>query len=142
MPKGSGSRRWRRASQAGRHFVFRTCVDRLAGDGNHIIQDEMREVDCKGLHRIEVRDNKGNSREAVLELRYRCICILPSREKEKLYPPLTLTVIHANERHAPQDCEAIEWKLITDVPVHSCAEAKEKIKWYALRRKIEVFHRS
>jgi hypothetical protein len=129
------------ASQVGTHFVFRTCVDRCAGNGDHTVEDEMREVDCKGLHHIEVHDKKGNSREAVLALRYRRIRVLPSRAKEKLYPPLTLTVIHANERDAPEGCEAIEWKLITDMPVRSRAEAIEKINWYALRWKIEVFHK-
>ncbi len=129
------------ASQAGTHFVLRTCVDRCAGDGDHTVQDEMQEVDCKGLHHIEVRDKKGNTREAVLELRYRRIRVLPSRSKQKLYPALTLTVIHANERDAPKGCEAIEWKLITDMPVRSRTEAIEKIDWYALRWKIEVFHK-
>jgi hypothetical protein len=47
------------ASEIGTHFVLRTCVDRLAGDGEHTIEDEMRDVDCKGVHRIEVRDQKG-----------------------------------------------------------------------------------
>jgi Transposase DNA-binding len=129
------------ASQAGTHFVFRTCVDRCAGDGDHTVRDEMQEVDCKGLHHIEVRDKKGNSREAVLELRYRRIRVLPLLAKQKLYPPLNLTVIHANERDAPKGCEPIEWKLITDIPVRSHAEAIEKIEWYALRWKIDVFHK-
>jgi len=123
------------------HFVLRTCVDRLAGDGDHTIDDEMEEVNCKGLHRIEVRDKKGNTREAVLELKYRRIRILPPIGKQKRYPPLTLTVIHAQERDAPKGCEAIDWKLITDLPVRSRVEAIEKLDWYALRWKIEVFHK-
>src|SRR5258707_9503190 len=32
------------AHDAGTHFLLRTCVDRLAGDGDHTIADEMREV--------------------------------------------------------------------------------------------------
>jgi hypothetical protein len=51
------------------HFVFRTCVDRLAGDGEHTIEDGMQEVECKGRHRIEVRVKKDDAREAVLELK-------------------------------------------------------------------------
>jgi hypothetical protein len=31
------------------HFLIRTCVDRLAGDGDHTIATEMAEVACKGL---------------------------------------------------------------------------------------------
>jgi hypothetical protein len=129
------------AREIGTHFVFRTCVDRLAGDGTHTIEDEMQEVDCKGLHHIEVRDKKGNTREAVLELKYRRIRILPPIGKQKRYPPLTLTVLHAQERDAPKGCEAIDWKLITDLPVRSRVEAIEKLDWYALRWKIEVFHK-
>src|SRR3546814_12748073 len=35
------------AREAGTHFVIRTCVDRLAGEGDHTIADEMEEVDRK-----------------------------------------------------------------------------------------------
>jgi hypothetical protein len=36
------------AREAGTHFLIRTCVDRLAGDGDHTIADEMDEVAVKG----------------------------------------------------------------------------------------------
>jgi hypothetical protein len=39
------------AHDAGTHFLLRTCVDRLAGDGDHTVADEMREVRIQGLHR-------------------------------------------------------------------------------------------
>jgi len=123
------------------HFVFRTCVDRLAGDGEHTVSDEMQEVDCKGLHWIEVRDKKGDTREAVLELKYRRIRVLPPIGKQKRYPPLELTVIHAKERDAPAGVEPIDWKLITDLPVRTRVEAIEKLNWYAMRWKIETFHK-
>lgn len=122
------------------HFIVRACVDRMAGDGHHTIADEMEEVRVKGLHRIEIRDKKGNIREAVLELKYRRIRVLPPWGKYKRYSPLTLTVIHAQERDAPDGCEGVDWKLITDLPVRSNKEAIEKLDWYALRWKIEVFH--
>lgn len=129
------------AQEAGTHFVIRTCVDRLAGDGNHTIADEMDGVAVKGRHRIDVRDNNGNSDEAVLEIRYRKIRVLPPIGKQKRYPALTLTVIHAEERVAPKNRKKVEWKLITDLPVGSRADAIEKLEWYALRWKIEVFHK-
>jgi hypothetical protein len=49
----------------------------LAGDGDHTIADEMDEVAVKGLHRIEVRDSNGDPGQAVLEIRYRKIRVLP-----------------------------------------------------------------
>ena len=129
------------AQEVGTHFLIRTCVDRLAGDGDHTIADEMDAIAVKGLHRIAVRDSNGDPDEAVLEIRYRKLRVLPPIGKQKRYPALTLTVIHAEERGAPKNRKKIEWKLITDLPVNSRKEAIEKLEWYALRWKIEVFHK-
>jgi hypothetical protein len=129
------------ARELGTHFVVRACVDRLAGDGEHTIADEMDEAPIKGLHNIELRDKRGNIREAVLELKCKRIKVLPPIGKHKRYSPLILTVIHAQERDTPEGSEAIDWKLITDLPVRSRAEAIEKLDWYALRWKIEEFHK-
>lgn len=129
------------ARNIGTHFLVRTCVDRLAGDGRHTITDEMSEVPVKDVHRIEVRDAKGDRSEAVLEIRYRQIQVLPPVGKQQRYPAMTLHVIYAHERGTPTGRERIEWKLITDLPVTSRAEAIEKLTWYAARWKIETFHK-
>ena len=51
-------------------FLVRTCVDRLAGDGDHTIADEMAEVRVRGLHRVGVprcqsRNLLGSARDQV-----------------------------------------------------------------------------
>jgi hypothetical protein len=129
------------AQEMGTHFLIRTCVDRLAGDGGHTIAVEMKEVKLAGLHRIEIRNARGEPDEATLEIKYRKITVLPPVGKQKRYPPLILTVIHAEERGSPRNREKIKWKLITDVAVRSRRDAIEKLQWYALRWKIEVFHK-
>ena len=129
------------ARELGTHFVVRSCVDRLAGDGGHTIAGEMAEVRVQGLHAVEVRDGKGRVGTATLELRYRRIRVLPPIGKQKRYPALELTVVHARERDPPADRPGIDWRLITDLPVTGRAEAVEKLRWYALRWKIEVFHK-
>lgn len=129
------------AQDVGTHFLVRTCVDRLAGDGGHTIAQEMDEVKLKGLHRVRTSDSKGNVVDAVLEIRYRRIKVLPPIGKQSRYPALSLTVIHARERDAPVNRKPIEWKLITDLPVASRREAIEKLDWYAMRWKIETFHK-
>lgn len=129
------------AHEARTHFLVRTCVDRLAGDGTHTVADEMAEVAVKGLHRVEVGDGKGGISQAILEIRYRRIHVLPPIGKQKRYPALSLTVIHAQERGAPKSRKPIDWKLITDLPVGSKKDAIEKLNWYAMRWKIEVFHK-
>src|SRR6266699_4881995 len=129
------------AQEVGTHFLVRTCVDRLAGNGDHTIGEEMDEAAVKGLHRIAVRDSHGDPDEAILEIRYRKIRVLPPIGKQRRYPALTLTVIHAEERGTPKNRKKIDWKLITDLPVQSRKDAIEKLEWYALRWKIEVFHK-
>src|SRR5687767_6562237 len=102
---------------------------------------KMAEVEVQGVHRVEIRDDQGGVGAADVELRFRRVRVLPPIGKQKRYPALSLTVIHARERDAPADRPAIDLKLITDLPVTTCAEAVEKLRWYALRWKVEVFHK-
>ena len=76
-----------------------------------------------------------------MEIKYEQFQVLPPVGKWKDYSELTLTVIHAVERGTPRGRDKIAWKLITNLPVKSLAEAIEKLNWYALRWKIEVFHK-
>jgi hypothetical protein len=129
------------AQEAQTHFLVRTCVDRLTGDGNHTISEEMKSAELKALHCIQVRDGNGKTYEVTLELRYRRIRVLPPIGKQGRYPDLQLTVIYAQERKTPTGRDRIDWKLITDLPVSSTLEAIEKLEWYASRWKIETFHK-
>jgi hypothetical protein len=129
------------AHDANTHFLVRTCVDRLAGDGQHTISEEMAAVGVKAKHRITVLDKKGQPTETILELRYRQIHVLPPIGKQSRYPELRLTVIYAQERNTPSGRDRINWKLITDLPVSTPLQAIEKLEWYASRWKIETFHK-
>jgi hypothetical protein len=72
----------------GAHFIVRTQTDRLAGDGGHTVSEEMDQVAIKGLHRVEVRDEKGDAISVTLEIRTKRIHILPPIGKHKRYPAL------------------------------------------------------
>lgn len=69
------------------------------------------------------------------------IKVLPPVAKQKPYPALELTVIHATEPTDPKDWDRIDRKLITDPTVRSREEAIEKLRWYGLRWKVETFHK-
>lgn len=127
--------------ELGTHFVVRTVVDRLAGDGNHKVSAEMQEAVTVGQHAIEVRDDADEITTAVLDIRFKRIRVLPPVGKQKRYPGLELTVIHAVEPNPPAGRKRIEWKLLTDLEVENLDAAIEKIRWYAMRWKIEVFHK-
>ena len=83
------------------HFLVRRCVDRLAGDGSHKVSDAMAEVKVQGLHRVAVRDDKGKPGTAQVEVSYRRMTVRPPVGKQKRYPTLVLTLLHAREPQEP-----------------------------------------
>ena len=129
------------AEESGTKFLLRTCVDRLAVDGEHTVSAAMKGAKVKAAHRVEVRDAKGNASETSVAIKYQRLRIHPPIGKQKKYPQLTLTVIHAQERTTPRGRDKIDWKLITNLPVRSRQDAVEKLSWYAMRWKIETFHK-
>jgi hypothetical protein len=72
------------ADDLGTHFLVRTCVDRLAGEGDHTIAAEMNEVEPCGLHTVEVRHGK-ETVEVEVELKYHRLRVLPPIGKQKHY---------------------------------------------------------
>ncbi len=129
------------AQETGTKFLVRTCVDRLAGDGRHTITALMRRVKVKAIQQVEVRDAKGVVSAAMVKVKYHRLRVYPPIGKQKQYPPLMLTVISAQEASTPRGRERVDWKLITNLSVHSRKEALEKLTWYAMRWRIETFHK-
>jgi Transposase DNA-binding/Transposase Tn5 dimerisation domain len=82
------------------------------------------------------------AREATLAIRWKQVTLRPpnSRSKEKL-PNITLWAVWAIEPHPPPGVEAVEWLLLTTVPITSTADALEILEWYAARWGIEVWHK-
>lgn len=126
------------AQQVGTKFVLRTCVDRLAEEGGKKVSAVMKQVPVKAVHRVEVLDRNHNVSEAVLDIKYRRVCVYAPLAKRKHYGPLTLTVIQARERNKPKGRDRVDWKLVTNLPVRCRKDAIEKLDWYALRWNIEI----
>jgi hypothetical protein len=129
------------AQESGTKFLIRTCVDHLAGDGRYTISAAMRQVKVKAVHQVEVRDAKATVSRTTVRVKYHRLRVLPPIGKQKDYPPLMLTVIYAQEASTPRGREKIDWKLITNLPVRSRKDAVGKLAWYAMRWRIETFHK-
>lgn len=129
------------AEDAGTHFLVRTCVDRLAGRGSTTISKKMGREPIRGDHEVEVRDDQGRVSKIKVQLRFCRMTVHPPIGKQKHYPSLSLTVIHAHERGTPRGREPICWKLLTNLPVDNLASAIEKLDWYSQRWKLETYHK-
>ena len=82
------------------------------------------------------------ARTAHLEIHWREITLRPplKRAKEKL-APVTVWAVWAIETDPPPNLPAVEWLLLTTVPVQSTADALQRLAWYSCRWGIEVWHK-
>jgi hypothetical protein len=91
---------------------------------------------------------KGSHRAATIEVKYstgfipiRPASIYGSSSKHKISDNIMVYVISAKEINPPEGVEAIDWTLLTNVPVNNMDDAVERISWYKLRWKIEEYFR-
>ena len=81
-------------------------------------------------------------REALLKLRFCPLTLCPPRHRQREgLPAVALWAVQVMEVEPPTAGEPIEWLLLTTVPVHTVADAIERVTWYACRWGIEVWHR-
>ena len=130
------------AQELGTQFLVRSCVDRLAEDGDTTISRVLADIAPSGTHNIRFRDAKGVEQSADLQIKFASMTVRPPIGKQKKYSRQELQIIHAKEVCPPEGRAPICWKLITNLAVKSHDEAVHKLHWYALRWKIETFFKT
>lgn len=133
------------AQDLGTSFLVRVQTNRLAErptdaaphDPAHRVFAQPAAAPWAGGHRITVDQDE----TTWLQVTFAAINRLPPVGKQKRYSPQVLTYIHALEEDPPAGRESIDWKLVTNLPVEDLSVAVEKLGWYALRWKAEVFHK-
>ncbi len=96
-----------------------------------------------GIVTITVPRKPGQpARTADLTVRYAPVTLRPPRHRRKEHlRPIQLWAVLAREETPPPDTKAVEWLLLTTVPVHTLDDACERVQWYTCRWLIEVYHR-
>lgn len=130
-------------------FLVRVQTDRLAGSAGtsddlelpRRVFQHLETVPWAGRHTVRLGGDEGKSETVSLSVKFVHIETLPPIGKHKTYRPQKLVYIQALEEGEPEGRPRIDWKLVTNLPVLTLADAVEKLSWYALRWKIEVFHK-
>ncbi len=65
------------ARELGAHFVVRTVVDRLAGNGEQTVKAEMLEAPSAGMHAITIRVDGDRVEQVTFDIRTKRVHILP-----------------------------------------------------------------
>lgn len=112
------------------------------GKENEQLWKELEQRSKNGEVELRIPRRKNQpTRVARLELRFAEVELKPPKRKPHL-GTVKVWAICAQEVGAPAGIEPVEWLLLTTVPVESLEQALEKLRWYALRFQIEVFHRT
>jgi len=123
-------------------LLVRADRDRLLVDRQQHLWESLARQEPAGLQEVRV-PRRGNrpARVAQLELRFAQVELQPPKRKPQL-APIRLWAIMATERDPEAGASPIRWLLLTTVEVTDLESAVEKLRWYALRWQIEVFHRT
>ena len=134
---------------AGVELLVRAQHNRSQGTGQLKLFDRIRQQAAQGQLEIQVQRSsrrRGTRRQkarplreartAKAELRWQTV-ELPCRRGAAL----RLQLVHVWERSAPDGVEALEWFLLTSLPVATQADAVQVLEWYRLRWRIEDWHR-
>lgn len=108
-----------------------------------MLWDFMKKQKLQGTIQVRVPKKKAQpERLVVCNIKFGKINVLPPRHyKGSKEGNLNLDIyaIHIFEKRPPKGCAGIEWVLLTNIPILTFADAVEKIKWYCLRWRIEVY---
>lgn len=135
--------------ELGTHYLIRVSHNRKINKtaihsdiSGEMLWDFMAKQDIEGEIKINVPKKENQSKRiATCNIKVGKVKILPPRsyKGKKTINALDLYVIHVIEDAAPEGSDKIEWMLCTNIPVLNYSDAIEKIKWYCLRWRIEVY---
>jgi hypothetical protein len=127
---------------AGVDLLVRAAQDRKADHEERYLWAVMATAPLAATVTIHMGARAGqDAREATLQVRWRQVTLRPpnSRDREQL-PNITVWVVWACETEPPPGVEAVEWLLLTTMPITSTEDALECLEWYACRWGIAVWH--
>lgn len=121
--------------------LVRARHDRKSVEGQKL-SELLARLPAAAVTPVEVPRRPGQkARVAQLEVRFACVQIAPPRRQARS-AALKLYIVEAREIPAAQTAAAIDWRLLTNVPVETLESALQLIGYYRVRWQIEEYHRA
>ena len=82
------------------------------------------------------------AREAKVEVRFKEVTLsAPRTPQTHGRSPIKLWAVYLVEKHPPEGAAAVQWLLLTSIPILSVKQALKCVRWYCRRWRIEEWHR-
>lgn len=135
------------------HLLVRACQDRSTETG--CLLENVRKEPClfnNTLHlsarTAKTKASKGrrqvsrDSRTAEVQVRAASLTLNPPWRSDRVLPALSINVVLVEEPNPPEGTEAIQWILLTTLPIETPQQVQPIIEYYCLRWQIEVYFRT
>jgi len=140
-------------TKSGRRFVIRNGKTRKVYAGHEpvgpsrYLKDHVQNLPELGRFTMDIQSQKGRAarKQAEFALRGGPVLVMRPHAKHGHHgnDPLPLYVVHVVEVSPPPRGEKpIEWTLLTNEPVFTCADAWRVVGWYERRWIVEEYHKS
>lgn len=126
---------------ANSYYIIRSCNNRRTNEEEKI-WDLVKAQSSVFSYEIEVFDRQTlKKRVAHLEVKWLPkVELYPAYRKEDKLKAVTVNIIYVQEINAPPGTKAIDWKLLTSLPLEIDNELYQAIVYYSYRWRIETFH--
>lgn len=123
---------------------------RYAEKGVEKLWERLRQEPETGSYTIDIQQRskrkhckEREARTATVSVRFAPFTLNPPRNNVKhrteQLPDIEMYAVYVLEEDPPDGEESVEWMLLTNLPVMSYEDAYEKILWYGLRWRIEMY---
>lgn len=131
------------AQALGVDLLVRAAWDRGVESPQGHVWSTLAKAPLLAQQRLQLPRSPGRApRVAKLSLRACPITLKPPRNHTGApLEPISLWALWACERRPPAGVKAIEWMLLSTIPIDSAEQACERLQWYARRWGIEIWHR-
>jgi len=144
------------------HWIIRACQDRALqpdpegwDESPARLRDQLLAAPVQYTGQIAVRGRKAKvaceyrsrrqpreSREAEVEVRAARVTLRPPYRSDRELPPVSVNAVLVREVNPPNGEPAVEWILLTDLPIDTVEAIRAIIQKYTLRWTIEIFFRT
>ena len=137
------------------HWLVRACQDRALEGGPRRLRDQV--LATPALYEVELlvrgrqaktaaerraRRQCRESRRARVEVRAACVTLRPPYRPDRELPPVTVNVVLVREPDPPPGEAAVEWILVTTLPIDTPEQIRTIVGYYCVRWSIEILFRT
>jgi hypothetical protein len=140
------------------HFLIRACQNRALEKDPDTRTKHLRERVLESpvlfTQEITVRGRKAKTscetrerrqsrqtRKAIVEVRAAAMTLRPPSRPEGQLPPVTVHIVLVREANPPAGEPAVEWLLVTTLPIDTIDQVRQVVQYYCTRWIIEILFR-